>query len=179
MSRRGLQVGLLLVLGVAPASPCTVVGPLPTPRALVQQAQVIVRVRAEGLSDRPGKPGTMAGAPTQVRFTVLEVLKGTLSSEELSFNGALRADDDLNDRPVPYDFVRPGGRAGNCFAMDYRIGAEYLLLLRRSEHPAFAQAEELTPYWGALSPTNEQLLAGRNDPWLAWVRRQLQNRSGA
>jgi hypothetical protein len=39
--------------------------------------------------------------------------------------------DDRNDRPVPYDFIRPGGRGGNCFALAYRPGAEYLLLLRR------------------------------------------------
>jgi hypothetical protein len=81
--------------------------------------------------------------------------------------------DDRNDRPVPYDFIRPGGRGGNCFALAYRPGAEYLLLLRRGEHSSDAQPTDLTPYWASLSPTNEQLLEGSNDPWVVWVSQEL------
>jgi hypothetical protein len=176
---RGLQVGVLLVLSAIPAWPCTLGGDLPTPAALVQQAQVIVRARAEGLSDLQGRTDGMAAAPTQVRFTVIEVLKGTVSQRELSFNGQLASQDDPNDRPVPYDFVRPRGREGSCFALYYRAGGEYLLLLRRSGDPVYAQPNALTPYWSALSPTNEQLFGGRKDSWLLWVVRQLSRGPGA
>jgi hypothetical protein len=176
---RALLMGMLLVLYADRAWPCSVVGPLPKPSALVAQAEVIVIVRVEGLSGRPGQQGTMAAARGQVRFTVLKVLKGTLPPGELVFNGELTAEDDPNDRPVPYDFVRPGGRAGNCFALGYRRDADYLLLLRRGDHPAYAQSKELTPCWSPLAPTNEQLFGGGEDPWLVWVVRQLSSLPGA
>jgi len=77
---------------------------------------------------------------------------------------------------VPYDFIRPGGRWGNCFALTYRAGAEYMLLLRRAEYPSSAQPNELTPYWAPLSPTNEQQIGGASDAWFVWVRQKLRNR---
>ena len=159
----------------APAWPCRVAG-RPSAERLVGDAEVIARVRAEGLSSTPGRAGVMAGSPTQVRFTILELLKGRLSSSTIEFNGALTDRDDRNDRPVPYDFIRPGGRRGNCFALTYRAGAEYLLLLRRGEHPSYAQPSELTPYWAPLSPTNEQLFDSASDAWLVWVRQELRRR---
>jgi hypothetical protein len=161
-----------------PVWPCTVVGPgsLPTAERLVGEAEVIARVRAEGLSSTPGRPGVMAESPTQVRFVILELLKGRLPSSTIEFNGSLTDRDDRNDRAVPYDVVRPGGLHGNCFALAYRAGAEYLLLLRRSEHPSYAQPNELTPYWAPLSPTNEQLINGANDAWFVWVRQELRTR---
>jgi hypothetical protein len=165
---------LFAMVGLAaPAWPCTVVGPLPSPERLVRDAEVIARVRAEGLSSTPGRAGIMAESSTQVRFAILAVLKGRLSSSTIEFNGELTERDDRNDRPVPYDFIRPGGRAGNCFALGYRTGAEYLLLLRHGEHPSDAQSNELTPYWAPLSPTNEQLLEGPSDAWLVWVSQEL------
>ncbi len=174
---RPIVIRLVLMLALvglaAPAWPCTVVGPLPTAERLVGDAEVIARVRAEGLSPTPGRPGVMAGNSEQVRFAILEVLKGKLPSSTIEFNGSLVDRDDRNDRPVPYDFIRPGGRGGNCFALTYRAGAEYLLLLRRGEHSAYAQANDLAPYWAPLSPTNEQLFHGAKDPWLVWVREQL------
>jgi hypothetical protein len=106
----------------------------------------------------------MAGSPTQVRFTILELLKGRLSSSTIEFNGALTDRDDRNDRPVPYDFIRPGGRRGNCFALTYRVGAEYLLLLRRSEHPSYAQPSELTPYWRLSALRMNSFLIGQATP---------------
>jgi len=114
-----------IVAGVAgPAWPCSVVGPLPSAEALVRDAEVVARVRAQGLSSTPGRPGVMAESPTQVRFEVLDILKGSLPSATIEFNGSLKERDDRNDRPVPYDFIRPGGRGGNCFALEYRPGAE-------------------------------------------------------
>ena len=160
----------------APAWPCSVVGPLPSAERLVGDAEVIARVRAEGLSSTPGRPGTMAESPTQVTFAILELLKGRLSSSTIEFNGSLTDRDDRNDRGVPYDFIRPGGRSGNCFALAYRAGAEYLLLLRRGEHPSYAQPNELTPYWAPLGPTNEQLIAGASDAWFVWVSQELRKR---
>jgi hypothetical protein len=91
----------------------------------------------------------------------------------VEFNGELNQRDDPNDRPAPYGFVRPGGRHGNCFALGYRSGGEYLLLLRRTEHPSSAQPNDLTPYWSPLAPTNEQLFGGTSDPWFAWVARWI------
>jgi hypothetical protein len=168
---------VIAVVGLAaPAWPCTVVGPLPSVERLIADAEVIARVRAEDLSATPGRPGTMAGSPTQVRFAIIELLKGQLASSTIEFNGSLTDRDDRNDRAVPYDFIRPGGRRGNCFALAYRPGAEYLMLLRRGEHPLYAQPNDLTPYWAPLSPTNEQLIDGASDAWFVWVSQRLRIR---
>src|SRR5688572_25081722 len=124
------------VIAAAPAWPCSVVGPLPSPQQLVDRAEVIARVRAEGLADAPGRPASvmeciatgreatcgnlLSASPTRVRFSVIEVLKGQLASIPIEFNGTFWDRDDRNDQPVPYDFIRPGGRGGNCFALTYR-----------------------------------------------------------
>jgi hypothetical protein len=160
-------VATAFLVWAGPAWPCSVVGPLPSALDLVSRAEVVVRVRAEGLADLPGRDGIVAGSATQVRFVVLDVLKGRLTTRTIEFNGALVQRDDRNDRPVPYDSVRPGGHAG-CFALEYRSGAEYLLLLARGKHPSYAQPDDLTPYWSPLGPTNEQLFSA-SDPWLSWV----------
>ena len=166
-----------MIVGLAvPAWPCSVVGPLPSADSLIRNAEVIARVRAEGLSSEPGHAGTMAGSSTQVRFAILELLKGRLPSPTIEFNGSLMDRDDRNDHPVPYNFIRPGGRGGNCFALAYRAGAEYLLLLRRGEHPSYAQPNDLTPYWAPLSPTNEQLFGGASDAWFVWVSQDVRKR---
>jgi len=177
MLKPAVLLFITMATSATPAWPCSVVGPLPTPQDLVSRAQVIVRARADRLSDRPGREGTLAGSRTQIRFAVVAVLKGRLGSGNLEFNGHLDQKDDPNDRPVPYDFIRPGGRSGNCFALGYRQGAEYLLLLRLGDHPSFAQPNDLTPYWTPLAPTNEQLF-GDDDPWLRWVSVEIRNRSG-
>jgi hypothetical protein len=171
---RALLVFVMVGLA-APAWPCTTTG-RPSAERLVADAEVIARVRAEGLSPTPGRAGAfLAGSATQVRFAILELLKGRLSSSAIEFNGSLTDYDDRNDRPVPYDFIRRGGRGGNCFALTYRAGAEYLLLLRSSES-SDAQPSALTPYWAPLSPTNEQLFDGANDAWFVWVSRELRRR---
>ncbi len=148
--RRSLLVFAMVGLA-APAWPCSVVGPLPSAERLVGDADVIAWVRAEGLSSTPGRDGVMAGSPTQVRFAILQVLKGPLSSSVIEFNGSLADRDDRNDRPVPYDFIRPGGRRGNCYTLEYRVGAEYLLLLRHGE-PSDGARNQLTPVLGASQP---------------------------
>lgn len=146
---------------------------MPSAQELIERAEVIVRARVAGLSDTPGRDGVMAESSTQVRFDVLEVLKGQHGASTIEFNGTLTERDDPNDRPVPYGFIRPGGRSGNCFALGYRRGAEYLLLLRRGEYPLVAAGADLTPYWSPLAPTNEQLFGGASDEWFAWVARRV------
>jgi hypothetical protein len=172
-----MRISTFVLLGavfipVRPASPCSLEAPVPAPDILVRTADVIVRARAEAIVPGPPHPVMPAGAPTDVRFTVLEVLKGSVASGPLGFSGVAGTRNDPNDHPVPYSFVRPGGRRGNCFALEYWIGAEYLLLLKRTE-PRSPDAGNLTPYWAALGPVNEQLFGGADDPWCVWVRREL------
>ena len=125
---RSVLVFAMVVGFAASAWPCSV-GGLPSADDLIRNAEVIVRVRAEGLSSTPGLTGILGTlSRTQVRFAVLELLKGRLPTGTIDFNGSLVDSDDRNDRAVPYSFVRPGGRHGNCFALGYRASAEYLLL---------------------------------------------------
>jgi len=86
---------------------------------------------------------------------------------DLILPGYLVDRDDFNDRPAPYTFVRPGGRAGSCFANPYRSGAQFLLFLKKTI------AGELTVNWYALAPVNEQLHSD-DDPWPLWVRERAQ-----
>jgi hypothetical protein len=104
-----------------------------------------------------------------IRFKVLEVIRGG-TQPELILPGYLTDTDDFNDQPPPYDFVRPGGRRGSCFANSYRLGSQFLLLLQKR------QSGELTVNWYALGPVNEQLHS-TNDPWLLWVQEQVQKQN--
>jgi hypothetical protein len=162
------------IIGLAtPAWPCSVPGPLPAAERLVRDAEVIVRVRVEGFSLTSRGSGVTPESRSQVKFSILDLLKGRLPSATIQFYGSLTDRDDRNDRPVPYDFIRPGGRGGNCYAVGYRPGAEYLLLLRSGGDPLYARPNELTPYWTPLRPTNEQLFGGASDSWFLWVSENL------
>ena len=137
-----------------------------TPAQLLTNADVIVRATALGYDKAVEANHRTTGMPgSTVEFRVEEVLKGEHVPATLLVNGYLTDKDDFNDRPVPYDFIRPGGRAGNCFAHSYKKGAEFLLFLKKKEG-------KLTPYWAALTPTNEQLHSS-DDPWLKWVKDNL------
>jgi len=166
-----LVLAVAIVAVATPAWPCTTII-RPTPEQLVSNASVILRVLAESLSARPGQRDGFRGSATQVRFVVIERLKGEFPAQTIEFNGALETRNDPNDHQAPYRFVRPGGRSGNCYAFNYRAGAEYLLLLRRA--PWSSQPRLLTPYWSAVAPTNEQLRESGADPWLKWVRDTLE-----
>ena len=135
----------------------------------VREADVIVRARA--IEETP-LPARVLGMSSQVRFEIVETLKGRASQDSLTFPGRLTEVDDSNDTAGSAKWVRRGGRAGSCFADSYRRGAEFLLMLRRGQDGA------LTPYWASLGATNEQLF-GPDDEWLAWVRRQLVTPDGA
>jgi hypothetical protein len=137
---------------------------IPTPTELVGDADVIVRAVATEYQVPPADPNTRTTgvANSVVKFTIVEVVRGRASS--VSLHGYLVQTDDYNDQKPPYRFVRPGGRAGSCFANSYKQGAEYLLFLKRARG-----SPELTVNWAALAPVNEQL-HGDSDPWLSWVR---------
>jgi hypothetical protein len=134
-----------------------------SPQTLVAEADVIVRVRA--VEEQP-VDGSFPPFDKTVNFIILEQLKGKDRLFDLrGVTGTLLDRSDFNDRPVPYDFVRRGGRAGSCYARSYQKGGEYLLLLKSVE-------ETLTPYWAPLSATNEQV-TGADDTWVAWVRAEV------
>lgn len=130
---------------------------------LVDAADVIVRAEAV---DAPLRSGVVEGV---VRFRVLETIRGAVSGA-LVLPGALDPHDDFNDRETAERGVRPNGRRGDCFASSYRLGAQYLLLLKKSK------SGELDVRWAPLAPVNEQLHSD-HDPWLLWVR-QRSKRSG-
>lgn len=174
IARTSLFIGLLAL--AHPAWPCSVVRPLPTPAQLVDDATVIVIARARGVSREPRHSGSLPGSSTQVEFDVVEILKGTLTQASLRFDGTLLGDDDPLDRSTSYDFVQPGGRGGECFAVNYVRGVEYLLLLRPTGQ-AYDQ-QTLTPYWAPLRATNDRV-RGTHDRWVAWVRQRVRSKSGA
>jgi hypothetical protein len=97
-----------------------------------------------------------------VEFKILEVLKGDGISGSLILNGYLSDKDDFNDHPVPYGFVRPGGRLGSCYANTYKQGSEFLLFLRKT-------ADGFTVNIDALAPVNEQLHSSE-DPWVYYIK---------
>jgi hypothetical protein len=121
-------------------------------KEFVDSATVIVRARALATPT----------SDTHVRFESLEHIRGPDSLTLLNLRGTLVPRDDFNGGTVPYQMVRSAGQRGDCYAQEYRAGAEYLLLLE-------PRADGLTPNWKPLAPFNEQL-RGVEDPWLLWVR---------
>jgi hypothetical protein len=160
-----LAIAALASLPAAPTSPlmCSVGElrgspgyrwPVERVEAMVDSASRIVRVRA--MSADP-----LAGTVT---FQPLEWVRGGDGLGALTLAGRAVDRDDMNAGPVPYQMVRSAGQRGDCFAQEYRIGAQYLLLLadRAGANPI---------QWWPLGPVNEQLLRER-DPWLIWVRQR-------
>lgn len=125
---------------------------------MVDSASRIVRARAV----------TVDSLARTITFQPLEWLRGS-TVPAVSLPGIAVERDDLNAGPVPYQIVRSAGQRGDCFAKEYRLGAQYLLLLRD-------QADRNAIQWWPLAPVNEQL-RGEDDPWLAWVRRRVANPS--
>jgi hypothetical protein len=136
------------------------------PLQLIARAELIVVATAsQPTSDvvQTQQRGLGSGA---LSFAVRTVLKGTAPGQTLVIRGYFEDRDDFHDSDVlPRTFVRPGGRHGNCFALNYRKGANYLLFLRWVDG-------ELTPYWSPLTPINEQVKPD-GDEWVAWVRRNI------
>ncbi len=143
--------------------------PRPSPEAVVSGAEMIVRATAIRYVKAPGGNIRTLGEPgdAEIEFRVEETLRGENIPSIIILNGYLTDKDDFNDRPVPYDFVRRGGRGGSCSAYEYKQGAEFLLFLKRVD-------SKLTIRWYALAPTNEQLRSA-DDPWIIWVKEQLKS----
>lgn len=184
---------VMVALGVfsyAPdASGCTIISPKPTPAELVDRAALIVHVRAIGYctgstqacsqlphsvvsevhpegAPRPASRTTFGPvADGLIAFAVLRVMKGPSLPTVIRIPGKMTDQDDFNDEPVPYSFVRRAGRHGSCFAYEYRANAEYVLFLRPG-------GDVMTPYWAPLAPMNEQVRPD-GDPWIEWINRQL------
>jgi len=123
VASRIVGIAFVFILVAAPAWPCSLARPVPPAEALVHDADEIVVARANTIGATEGRSSARIGPLTTVQFTVRRLLKGELSGATLELSGSLSAADDPNDRPVPYDFVRPGGRSGSCFAYGYRAGA--------------------------------------------------------
>jgi hypothetical protein len=138
---------------------------------LFDNAEVIVRATAIRYAKPPGDPRfTTTGVPdSTIEFRVEDKLSGKSVPDTLVLNGYLSEKDDFNELPVPYMFVRPGGRSGSCFANTYKEGAQFLLFLKKTE-------DVYTSNISALGPTNEEL-HGNDDPWLAWVTNHLKTPS--
>jgi len=154
-----IAAALILCAAVVPFSrvdACSVVK-LDSPSELMEQADSIYLVLARDFVQSPAVGRHTAGT---VRFSISETLKGA-ERTELRIPGFFTDADDPNDHPVPYEFVRPEGRHGNCYAESYRKGGMYLLFMRNG-----------TPYWSPLAPVNEQVTS-ESDSWVAWVRQHL------
>jgi hypothetical protein len=157
--RTGALLFVLVTLRPAPALlACSLVmGPL-SAIEITYEAEVIVRARAVEYSVPPDRD-TGLGA---VRFEIAEVLKGSLEPRALDLPGQLERYDGPNEDPPPHDFVRLGGRHGNCYARDYRKGQEYLLFMQR-------RSGYWTANWSPLAATNEEASAA----WVAWTKEAI------
>ncbi len=162
----------IVLIGMLLPSVCLAcsVSRLETPIELVAGADIIVRAVATDYQTAPANPRMWTtGIPDSVvSFRIAEVVRGA-SPPSLTLHGYLVQADDFNDRASPYTFVRPGGRAGSCFANSYKRGGEYLLFLKKNK-----DSGELTVNWAALAPVNEQL-RDDHDPWLLWVKTQAKS----
>lgn len=140
-------------------------GPIESLQRTVSVADAIVRVRADAPADSLPER-RIFGPRSRIRFDVLEVLRGDSVPASLTIVGRTVKHDEFNSGRVPYIEPRRSALSGACFSYNYRIGAEYALLLARQDDGA------LTPYWAALQPVNEQV-QGADDPWIIWLRAEV------
>ena len=134
----------------------------------VDRAAVIVRAKAISGDSLPLVRGDSVRWMSAVRFEVLQSIRDSVPTGQLVLWGKLVEGDDFNRMPVPYQMVRPSGQRGDCYASEYKLGAEYLLLLSR-------EARGLDVRWVPLAPLNEQVRGG-DDPWVQWVRGRASQR---
>ena len=127
-------------------------------RQFLDSAEIIVRAKAVSeFAD--------GGYWPRIRFDVLERLRAPDSLVHVELRGSVVDRDDFNRLPIPYLIVRSAGQRGDCEAREYKLGAEYLLILRPGH-------ERQSPHWKPLAPFNEQV-RGADDPWVAWVRQHV------
>ncbi len=127
---------------------------LPTNFELVQTSDAIVLAQATEETRRG------SGSFTGVRFTIVEMLRGSYPEKVLALAGGLpfagaSPEDDFSR-------ARPGAFAGSCTAFDYRIGHLYVLFLER--HDAKWDLHRV-----AFSRVNEEV-ASADSPWVSAVR---------
>lgn len=168
--RLTISLFLAVAVFVFPSTVLACRAPRPSSTAMVSWAEIIVRAAAVEYVKAPVGDLRQLNEPgdAEIEFSVKEILKGENVPSTIVLNGYLTGRDDFNDHPVPYDFVRPGGRGGSCSAYEYAQGAEFLLLLKKKIDG------RLTIRWYALAPTNEQLHSA-DDPWVVWVKAQLKS----
>lgn len=177
-------VVFVVLFPVEQALACSVIESV-TAKEGVHVAELILHVRALEYVSPPKDDWITTGpAPSTIRFQIVEVVKGKHEQKEIVLNGYLIDYNDWNDESVPYNFVRPDGRSGSCFANTYKKGGNFLLLLVKTKADKWT-----TSYW-ALGPVNEQIrknarraplrwvplrwiLREKNDPWLAWVKKEV------
>ena len=148
-------------------------------RGMVERADVIVRAvavdsaQAEAVELQQGEFPVPPFHEHRIDFRTTEVLRGPWPDSVFALPGRVVDQDDFNRDEAPYGMVRPSGQRGDCFATEYRIGSEYLLMLRplAPDSPVHGRFS-MTVWWMALGPTNEQI-RGADDPWVRWVRDQL------
>ena len=134
-------------------------------------ADFIVRATAVKYIVAPVPNTRTTGVPeSTIEFKVEETIWGAEVPSTIVLHGYLTETDDFNDVPLPYRFVRRGGRSGSCFANSYKQGAQFLLFVQRDAHNASTSG--YTTNISALGPTNEQI-RGAEDPWLKWVKAYL------
>jgi hypothetical protein len=134
-----------------------------SPAAMVREADAIVRTLALGYA----RPPTGPNSDPPLRFRVIEVIRGEVPPE-LELPGYPVDRDDFNEGSVPYAVVRRTGHMGSCYSNFYRPGAEFLLMLKK-------RGSGYTVEWYPMGPVNEQLRSP-DDPWLAWVRKEAQQK---
>jgi len=154
VNRKTFLIAAALVSGAAVVFPCSRTTPQPPPEEVVAKSDLIVRVTAVEAIDKE-----------TIRFRIDEVIAGRHAPMELTLPGQVSDADDFNKNPVPYASTRPSGLWGMCYPQIYRIGAQYLFLLK-------LRSGDYTAHWEAFAPTDEQL-HDAHDPWLAWVRAQV------
>ncbi|HKR60634.1 MAG TPA: hypothetical protein VJS64_13015 [Pyrinomonadaceae bacterium] len=135
-------------------------------------ADLIVRATAIKYQLSPKPDAYIVPDPeSTIEFKVEEPIWGANVPKRILLNGYLNDQDDFNDVPLPYRFVRPSGREGACHTHYYKKGAQYLLFVKRSD--SLGQTTTgFTVRISGLGPTNEQL-RGPNDPWVKWVKAYL------
>jgi len=134
-------------------------------------AEYIVRATAVEYARPPIPFHQTRGVPeSKVRFKIEEVLKGDSLTGTIVLNGFLTDKDDFNDQSVPYPGVRLGGRHGNCYAFNYKQGAQYLLFLKKASHIKWPRATTVfTVDIDPVAPVNEQLHSS-DDPWVYYIK---------
>lgn len=168
LSRGALIVGTVLIL-VSHGAACSRLYPFRLNELFI--ADFIVRATAVKYFVTPDPKTRTTGVPESiVEFKVEETIWGVDVPATITLHGYLTDSDDFNEAPLPYRFVRPGGRSGSCFANSYKSGAQFLLFLKKA--PWHMSTSGYTTNISALGPTNEQI-RDAEDPWVKWVKAYL------